>query len=91
MTREIAVEWARRGIRCNALCPGPVDTPMFGDYVANVPTLHADDVARAVGWIEELPSHVVLREIVLEPVTSGPFVPSRSAREKNQPEGPSDG
>ena len=23
MTREIAVEYARKGVRCNALCPGP--------------------------------------------------------------------
>ena len=29
MTREIAVEYARRGIRANALCPGPVDTPLL--------------------------------------------------------------
>lgn len=29
MTREIAVEYARRGIRCNALCPGPIDTPLL--------------------------------------------------------------
>jgi len=29
MTREIAVEFARRNIRANALCPGPVDTPLL--------------------------------------------------------------
>ena len=29
MTREIAVEWARQGIRCNALCPGPIETPLL--------------------------------------------------------------
>ena len=29
MTREIAVEYARRGVRCNALCPGPIETPML--------------------------------------------------------------
>ena len=28
MTREIAVEFARRGIRANALCPGPIETPL---------------------------------------------------------------
>lgn len=26
MTRTLAVEWAKHGIRVNALCPGPVDT-----------------------------------------------------------------
>jgi NAD(P)-dependent dehydrogenase (short-subunit alcohol dehydrogenase family) len=29
MTREIAIEYARQGIRANALCPGPVDTPLL--------------------------------------------------------------
>jgi NAD(P)-dependent dehydrogenase (short-subunit alcohol dehydrogenase family) len=29
MTREIAVEYARKGVRCNALCPGPIETPML--------------------------------------------------------------
>ncbi len=29
MTREIAVEYARQNIRANALCPGPVDTPLL--------------------------------------------------------------
>jgi NAD(P)-dependent dehydrogenase (short-subunit alcohol dehydrogenase family) len=40
MTREIAVEYARRGIRANALCPGPVDTPLLQ-------ALLADPAARA--------------------------------------------
>ena len=29
MTREVAVEYARKGIRCNALCPGPIETPLL--------------------------------------------------------------
>ena len=29
MTREIAVEFARQNIRANALCPGPVETPLL--------------------------------------------------------------
>jgi len=33
MTREIAVEFARRGIRANALCPGPVDTPLLEELM----------------------------------------------------------
>lgn len=28
LTRDIAVELARRGVRANALCPGPVETPL---------------------------------------------------------------
>jgi len=32
MTREIAVQYARRGIRANAICPGPIRTPLL-DYL----------------------------------------------------------
>jgi NAD(P)-dependent dehydrogenase (short-subunit alcohol dehydrogenase family) len=39
MTREIAVTYARRGIRANALCPGPVMTPLLADFLR-------DDTAR---------------------------------------------
>jgi NAD(P)-dependent dehydrogenase (short-subunit alcohol dehydrogenase family) len=35
MTREIAVEYARKGIRCNALCPGPIDTPLLAELLAD--------------------------------------------------------
>jgi NAD(P)-dependent dehydrogenase (short-subunit alcohol dehydrogenase family) len=35
LSRELAVEFARQGVRVNALCPGPVETPLllriFGD------------------------------------------------------------
>jgi NAD(P)-dependent dehydrogenase (short-subunit alcohol dehydrogenase family) len=29
MSRELSVEFARRGVRVNALCPGPVETPLL--------------------------------------------------------------
>jgi NAD(P)-dependent dehydrogenase (short-subunit alcohol dehydrogenase family) len=35
MTREIAVEYARMGIRCNALCPGPIDTPLLAELLGD--------------------------------------------------------
>lgn len=35
MTREIAVEWARRGVRANALCPGPIDTPLLAELMSD--------------------------------------------------------
>jgi NAD(P)-dependent dehydrogenase (short-subunit alcohol dehydrogenase family) len=35
MTREIAVEFARKGIRANALCPGPVDTPLLAQLMSD--------------------------------------------------------
>jgi NAD(P)-dependent dehydrogenase (short-subunit alcohol dehydrogenase family) len=35
MTRELAVIYARQGIRVNALCPGPVLTPLLAQYLSD--------------------------------------------------------
>jgi NAD(P)-dependent dehydrogenase (short-subunit alcohol dehydrogenase family) len=35
MTREMAVEFARKNIRINALCPGPVQTPLLAELLAD--------------------------------------------------------
>ncbi|MFQ5652889.1 MAG: glucose 1-dehydrogenase [bacterium] len=35
MTREIAVEYARQNIRANALCPGPVETPLLAELLSD--------------------------------------------------------
>jgi NAD(P)-dependent dehydrogenase (short-subunit alcohol dehydrogenase family) len=35
MTREIAVEFARKSIRANALCPGPIETPLLQELLAD--------------------------------------------------------
>jgi NAD(P)-dependent dehydrogenase (short-subunit alcohol dehydrogenase family) len=37
MTRELGVEFARRGVRVNALCPGPVNTPLLRQLYASDP------------------------------------------------------
>ncbi|HEV7753536.1 MAG TPA: 3-oxoacyl-ACP reductase [Baekduia sp.] len=37
MTREMGVEFARRGVRVNALCPGPVNTPLLQELFAKDP------------------------------------------------------
>ena len=34
MSRELGVEFARRGVRVNALCPGPVNTPLLQELFA---------------------------------------------------------
>jgi NAD(P)-dependent dehydrogenase (short-subunit alcohol dehydrogenase family) len=35
MTREIAVEFARKGVRANSLCPGPIETPLLQELLAD--------------------------------------------------------
>ncbi len=37
MTREMGVQFAREGIRVNALCPGPVNTPLLQELFAKDP------------------------------------------------------
>jgi NAD(P)-dependent dehydrogenase (short-subunit alcohol dehydrogenase family) len=37
LSRELGVEFARRNVRVNALCPGPVDTPLLQELYANDP------------------------------------------------------
>ena len=64
MTREIAVEYARKGIRANALCPGPIETPLlkelFSDPAAKARRMvhipmgrlgQAEEVVRAALWL----------------------------------------
>jgi NAD(P)-dependent dehydrogenase (short-subunit alcohol dehydrogenase family) len=37
LSRELGVEFARRGVRVNAICPGPVDTPLLQKLFAKDP------------------------------------------------------
>jgi NAD(P)-dependent dehydrogenase (short-subunit alcohol dehydrogenase family) len=37
MTRELGVQFAREGVRVNALCPGPVNTPLLKELFASDP------------------------------------------------------
>lgn len=48
LSRELGVEFAHRGIRVNALCPGPVDTPLLQE-------LFASDPAKAARRLVHLP------------------------------------
>jgi NAD(P)-dependent dehydrogenase (short-subunit alcohol dehydrogenase family) len=62
MSRELGVEFAKRGVRVNALCPGPVDTPLLRELYAADPVeaerrmvhvpmgrfAQADEIANAV-------------------------------------------
>lgn len=48
MTRELGVQFAREGIRVNALCPGPVNTPLLQE-------LFAKDAERAARRLVHIP------------------------------------
>ncbi len=37
LSRELGVEFARKGVRVNALCPGPVNTPLLQELFAKDP------------------------------------------------------
>ena len=51
LTRSIAIDYGRLGIRCNAVAPGPIDTPTFSS-IKQIPVELADREARtALGRI----------------------------------------
>ncbi len=47
MSRELATQFARQGVRVNALCPGPVETPLLLNLYGNDP---AELERRRVHW-----------------------------------------
>lgn len=65
LTRTAAIEYARAGIRVNAVCPGAIDTPMMDETFGRFPDLRdglvsfvpmgrmgrPDEVAHAIAWL----------------------------------------
>lgn len=42
MSKNVAMDYGRMGIRCNAICPGFIDTPMLNEVMGLMPELKAD-------------------------------------------------
>jgi NAD(P)-dependent dehydrogenase (short-subunit alcohol dehydrogenase family) len=63
MSRELGVELARQGVRVNALCPGPVDTPLLQELFAKDPERAARRLVHVpmgrFGKVEEIANGVL--------------------------------
>lgn len=68
-------EVERDGIAVHLVTTGPVATPMLDDVRFPMRTLGVHEVAAAVVWLDSLPCNVVLPELALRSVDSGPFAP----------------
>jgi NAD(P)-dependent dehydrogenase (short-subunit alcohol dehydrogenase family) len=80
LTRQMAVEWARYGVRVNAVCPGVIDTPMLRlmddpqsgqrHLEASVPLQRlgtADEVAQAVLFLSsEAASYITGAALIVD-------------------------
>jgi 2-keto-3-deoxy-L-fuconate dehydrogenase len=51
LTKAVAADFMGRGIRCNAICPGTIDTPSLEERIA----AHADPAAAKVAFIARQP------------------------------------
>ena len=51
LTKAVAADAIKQGVRCNALCPGTVDTPSLADRI----NAYADPVAARQAFVERQP------------------------------------
>jgi NAD(P)-dependent dehydrogenase (short-subunit alcohol dehydrogenase family) len=88
LSRELGVEFARRGVRVNALCPGPVDTPLLRELYAADPEqaerrlvhvpigrfAHAEEIANAALFLaSEESSYVTASTFLVDGGLSGAY------------------
>ena len=89
MTRELGVQFAREGIRVNALCPGPVNTPLLQELFAKDPEraarrlvhipmgrfAEAEEIAAAVAFLaSDDSSFLTASEFLVDGGISGAYV-----------------
>ncbi|NUP33501.1 MAG: 3-oxoacyl-ACP reductase [Streptomycetaceae bacterium] len=89
MSRELGVQFAREGIRVNALCPGPVNTPLLRELFAkdperaarrlvHIPTgrfAEAEEIAAAVAFLaSDDASFITAAEFMVDVCISGAYV-----------------
>jgi NAD(P)-dependent dehydrogenase (short-subunit alcohol dehydrogenase family) len=89
MTRELGVQFARQGVRINALCPGPVNTPLLKELFAKDPERAArrlvhvpmgrfaepDEIAAAVAFLaSDDSSFMTANTFVVDGGISGAYV-----------------
>jgi NAD(P)-dependent dehydrogenase (short-subunit alcohol dehydrogenase family) len=89
LSRELGVEFARRGVRVNALCPGPVDTPLLRKLYAADPAqaarrlihvpmgrfAHAREIASAAVFLaSDESSYVTASTFMVDGGISGAYV-----------------
>jgi NAD(P)-dependent dehydrogenase (short-subunit alcohol dehydrogenase family) len=88
LSRELGVEFAKRGVRVNALCPGPVDTPLLRELYAADPAAaqrrlvhvpmgrfaEAEEIAKAVLFLaSDESSYVNATEFLVDGGISGAY------------------
>jgi NAD(P)-dependent dehydrogenase (short-subunit alcohol dehydrogenase family) len=88
LSRELGVEFARAGVRVNALCPGPVDTPLLKELFAKDPEkaarrlvhvpmgrfAHADEIAKGALFLaSEDSSFVTASTFLIDGGLSGAY------------------
>jgi NAD(P)-dependent dehydrogenase (short-subunit alcohol dehydrogenase family) len=89
MSRELGVQFAREGIRVNALCPGPVNTPLLRELFAKDPDRAArrlvhipagrfaepEEIAAAVAFLaSDDASFITASEFLVDGGISGAYV-----------------